>query len=299
MSAFANMPEFSIASLKAAALDVPPAFKGRWATIELRPDLFVPQAFTVGVIVQADGGETRYSLLDSFKKFECIYGKAFPKQELYELMQKAAVSLGRIFRASHSLDAVEFDTPNLYLSAPAFTSGGSVEGVLERLFRELVVMRPSARESDDADSSVSTARARELVNEELKRIAGLDYEKIIVPEDAQFFEDSAGALHKFDVGLITPGGCGSVISASYKAPATIEINLLRASSDVASFAKLKSLQGRSIFVLSSEQSSSDVSSLLGEQLWKLESAGFRVSEFPTPIEVARDIYEWAAPSLRR
>jgi hypothetical protein len=299
MSTLTNVPAFSIANLKAAAINVCPAFKGQWSTIEFRPDLFVPQAFTIGVIVQADDGSLRFALLENYKKFECVYGENFPKREMSDLMHRAHSTMSKLAQDKADINLIRFDSPNLFTSSPSFTSGSSIEAVLERLYRDIVVMHPTGRDTAGiTDDFISTARARELVNTELKRIAGMDYERIIVPQDEQYFLDSTGYMHRIDVGLVTPRGCGSIVSAAYRSQQSIEINLLRASSEVGTFAKLKNLAGRSIFVLGPDHRPNDeVSAFIGEQLWKLENAGFRVSEFPTPAEVARDIYEWASPNL--
>jgi hypothetical protein len=53
---------------------------------------------------------------------------------------------------------------------------------LERLYDELVVMAPSAKKKANEFESIDTPRARHLVNIEIKKIVGIDFEKFVYPK---------------------------------------------------------------------------------------------------------------------
>ena len=72
------------------------SFSGAWATVELQPDVFVPQRFTIGIVVQTPGDRLHFKLLDDFKKFECLYHDHFPQKSVRELLAYAAAGLAVI-----------------------------------------------------------------------------------------------------------------------------------------------------------------------------------------------------------
>lgn len=290
--------------LSQMALSTPKAsFAGTWTTVELQPDIFAPQRFTVGVAVQSPGGRLHFKLLDDFKKFECIYLGRFPQRSARELLAHAEETLRAAVRAKTQLPDIVFETNCLSLAAPSYTSGEDQETTVERLFDEVVVMSPTDQKKPKEFESIDTPRARKLVNIELKKIAHMDYEKIVRPDDQGLLLDYEGAKHFLDLNLLTATACGSVASAVYKTAQSVELNLLKTSRDLTTFSRVRQMDDIGLFLLLPEPGALDskefkrIKEVIDEHEWKLERDGFRVVSLDSPELLASEIYSWAKPSL--
>lgn len=279
--------------------------QGSWATVEFQPDLFAPQSFTVGVVVKPNGGRVHYHLLSDLKKFDCIYGANFPKNSVTEFLSDAEECLRLACKSVASIDQIEFCTPNLRLSKPVFTSGQSAEEILTRLYSDVVILEPNAlKVAKSSFETLDNLAVRKLVNEKLKEIAALDYNRIVIDAGDGFLAREGDRTHHLDFNLKTSTACGSVVSAVYKSPQHIEMNLLRANLDLNTYALIaKNITSRGVFLMLPEKGQLDpkevakMEDIIGEQSWKLEKDGFRVSAFSSPDMLASDIYEWAKPNL--
>lgn len=280
-----------------------PEFEGCWATLELQPDLFVPQHFTVGVVIQAPNDRLHYHLLSDFKKFECIYGSRFPKKIIREMFSHVEEVLRAAVRDSQSLDQIKFHTSNLFLSKSSHTSGASFEVVVERLYGDMVVLEPHNNPKIRQFESLDNPAVRDLVNIELKKIAAMDFEKIVLDSKSGFSVVDGDRKHFFDINLRTTRACGSVVSAVYKTAQSIEMNLLRANIDLSTFSKIKNIQDKGVFLMLPERGDLEnnewtkIENVVGEQSWKLEKDGFRVVSLDSAQEIAREIYDWAKPTI--
>jgi hypothetical protein len=280
-----------------------PEFEGRWSTLELQPDLFVPQHFTVGVVVQASNDRLHYHLLSDFKKFECIYANRFPKKTIREMFSHAEEVLRAAVRDNKSLENVEFNTSNLFLSKSSYTSGASFDVVVDRLYNGLVVLEPHITSKVRQFESLDNPAVRDLVNCELKKIAAMDYEKIVLDSKSGFSVEDGDRTHYFDINLRTTRACGSVVSAIYKTAQSIEMNLLRANIDLSTFSKIKNIKEKGVFLMLPDRSDLDgnewnkIGNLVDEQSWKLEKDGFRVVSLDSAHEIAKEIYDWAKPTI--
>lgn len=294
-----------VAHLSALAVSVgSPKFSGAWSTVELQPDIFVPQRFTVGVVVQSPGDRLHFKLLDDFKKFECIYQGSFPQRSVRELMAYAEQALRQAVHEKKAIPEVRFDTNCLMLSAPSFTSGIDHEATVERLYTELVVMVPSGKKKGVAFESIDTPRARQIVNEKLKEIAGYDFDKFVLPEkQGQLLDVPDGGRHWLDINLLTRRSCGSVTSAAYKSAQSVEMNLLKASLDLTTYSRVKGLDSVGLFLLLPDATAIEpkefkrIEEVIGDHEWKLEREGFQVSSLANPEQLAAEIYDWAKPCL--
>lgn len=279
-----------------------PAFSGAWTTVELQPDVFVPQRFTVGIVVQTPGDRLHFKLLDDFKKFECLYHDHFPQKSARELLAYAEAALRQAVKAKTAIPEVVFDTHCLTLSTPHFTSGDDRETTVERLFSEIVVMAPSARRKGSDFESIDTPRARALVNAELKKIAGMDFEKIVTPDNQGILLDYEGVRHFLDLNLLTAKACGSVTSAVYKTAQTVEINLLKSSRDLTTYSRVRDMDSIGLFLLMPDAAMMEskdfkrIEEVIEEHEWKLERDGFRVTSMASAFDLAKEIYEWAIES---
>lgn len=280
-----------------------PAFAGAWSTVELQPDVFVPQRFTVGVVVQTPGDRLHFKLLDDFKKFECLYHDHFPQKSARELLAYAEAALRQAVQSKTALPEIVFDTHCLTLAAPSFTSGDDRETTVERLFSEVVVMAPSAKRKGSDFESIDTPHARALVNAELKKIAGMNFERIVTPDNQGILLDFEGVKHFLDLNLLMHKACGSVTSAVYKTAQSVEINLLKSSRDLTTYSRIRQMDDIGLFLLLPDSSAMEpkefkrIEEVINEHEWKLERDGFRVTSLNSPSELAADILEWAKPSL--
>jgi len=281
----------------------PSSFVGQWSTLELQPDLFAPQCFSVGVIVQAPQQRLHYHLLSDFKKFECIYSKQFPKKALVEMFTHAEEVLRQAAQARIALEKVDFGSPNLRLSAPAHTSGETSDSIIERIYRDVVVLEPGLSTRVRQFDSLDTPSVRDLVNQALKSIAGSDFERIVLDAKKGVLIPDGIRTHYLDVNLKTSGACGSVISAVYKTTSTVEMNLLRANLDLTTFSKLQRIKNKGVFLMLPERTQlapaewERIENVVGEQSWKLEKDGFRVVSLDSADGLAKEIYDWARPTL--
>lgn len=279
------------------------SFEGAWTTIELQPDIFVPQRFTVGVAVQSPGGRLHFKLLDDFKKFECVYGGQFPQRSARELLAYAEETLRAAVQAKTQIPEILFETNCLSLAVPSYTSGEDQETTVERLFEEVVVMAPTQERKPREFISIDTPRARKLVNAELKKIAQMDYEKIVRPDDQGLLLDYDGAKHFLDLNLLTAKACGSVTSAVYKTAQSVELNLLKTSRDLTTYSRVREMDDIGLFLLLPELGTLEakefkrITEVIKEHEWKLERDGFRVVSLASPLMLAMEIYDWARPTM--
>ena len=287
------------AQLRSFALKIPaPAYSGSWATIDLQPDLFSPQRFCIGVVVVDGNDGLSFRVISDASKFECVYGRA-AGASIRALVESAERTLVRAFDGKVQLDKLEFESDNLSISTPMPTSGASPEAVLNRLFGDVVAMDQGGEKAQRDFISLDTAQVRLLVSNELKRIAGIAHERVIMDATNVIVRDESGRVHRLDVNLRSEKGAGSIVSAVYKTPSTIELSLLRGSRDLATYARIKKLDDIALFIVSASRDQfgpgeyERVSELLDEQSWRLENQGLRVTTFDEPLRVAHSVLEWA------
>lgn len=277
--------------------------EGFWSTLELQPDLFASQSFSVGVVVQTDNDRIHYHLLSDFRKFDCIYGHNFPKSTVIEMLSQAEEILREAAQKRFNLNEVDFWTDNLRLSKPMFTSGKDIETIIDRLYRDVVVLEPHDTKKIQLFETLDTPTVRKLVNDRLKEIAALDFERIVLDSDTGVLVRDGEKSHHLDFNLKTSSACGSVVSAVYKTVQSIEMNLLRANLDLTAYCRFNNFSARGVFLMLPDQSKLEpkewrkVEDVVGEQSWKLERDGFRVAAFDSPELLAKEVYDWALPTL--
>lgn len=276
-----------------------PPFVGGWTTVELQPDMFSPQKYAVGVVVAPVSGRLAFRLISDTAKLQCIYGRKMAGH-LEDILRSAEFTLSRAASSSLSLSDVAFDTTNLQLSPVWPTSGLAQEAVLSRLFNEVIALEPVEEDKPEADFvSLDNEQVRALVASELKRIAGLAYDNIVVDSKQTLVTDDVSGSHQLDFNLRVANGVGSVVSAVYKTPGTVELNLLRADRDLRTYGGIKKLTNMAVFLMTpsadllTRSEYSRLSDLIDETSWRLERGGVKVSAFDEPAPIAQGILEWA------
>lgn len=286
--------------LRAHLADVPRApFEGDWTTIELQPDPFSRQRFTVGVVVADTQGGFAFRLLDDLAKFECIYDKE-DVAAFRTLMESAEHCLLRARKNRSSLREFSFEVDAVSLGDLWPTAGESAEDIANRLFFDVVPFIPKDERKARDFLTLDNTAVRQKVDEELKRIGGLAFERIVTEPHRTMLDRASGEPHRLEFNLEPSGKAGSVISAVYKTLDRVELNFLRASRDLATYSRLRDLKERlALFVMTPARDSMPPSDLerldnvLGEQSWNLEKQGFLVASHDTAEPLARDVLEWA------
>ena len=137
------MNPISFSHLHQHAAPVSPSpVEGFWFTLELQPDLFAPQSFSVGVVVQTKGKGVYCRLLKDLMKFKHIYGHDFPELIVGEMLSQAEEILRQADQKRVDLKQVNFGTDNLKLSKPMSTSGKTVDDIINRLYKNVVILEP-------------------------------------------------------------------------------------------------------------------------------------------------------------
>jgi len=300
-SFYLSAGEDPYAHLRRHAAVVPRAgFEGLWATIELQPDAFARQRYTVGVAVGAMDGGFSFRLLDDLLKFECIYDRE-DVAEIRALIDGAEQSLLRCRKEKIELRDLAFDSEAVVLGDLWPTAGPSQDAVLSRLFSDVVPFLPREQRKQRDFVTLDNTSVRRMVDDELKRIAGLAFERISTEPRRALRDQATGEAHYIEFNLEPPGKAGSVISAVYKTPMSVELNFLRASSDLATYARVKGLKDRQLglFVMTPAENAMPpaemerIENILGEQSWNLEKQGFRVSAHTAASALAQDVWDWA------
>ncbi|OOG58082.1 hypothetical protein B0E49_04440 [Polaromonas sp. C04] len=276
------------------------AFDGLWATIELQPDPFARQRYTVGVVVAGMDGTFSFRVLDDLAKFECLYGRD-DVAELRTLLETAEQGLLRARKDQMPLRDVQFDSTAVLLGDLWPTAGASLDAVLSRLYLDVVPFIPREERKTRDFITLDNTSVRRMVDDELKRIAGLSFERIHTEPQRALRDHATGESHWLEFNLEPPGKAGSVISAVYKTPTSVELNFLRASRDLATYARVKGLLDRqlALFVMTPAPGAMPpaelerVENILGEQSWNLEKQGFLISAHSSPSPLAQDVWDWA------
>lgn len=127
----------------------PAPIEGFWFTLELQPDLFAPQSFSVGVVVQTKGGGVYCRILEDLTKLKHLYGHNFPEAMVGHVLSKAEETIRQaeqnqfdLSSLSHIGHEMDFGTDNLKLSKPMFTSGKNIDDIVNRLYENVVVLEP-------------------------------------------------------------------------------------------------------------------------------------------------------------
>jgi len=280
----------TLAELKKRTAPAPThGFAGVWRTIEWQPDLFTPQKFIIGVIIETSA-KRAFKLMDGPHRLECFFKPAPITQEFNGMM-------------AHLRHTLAENNPllshNLSISDGLFIQGGSMSDKLDQLFNEIVVAARPAQEGTRNESvGPDTDTVRKTVASELKRIMGLRYEQV-ARENGETL-----ANHHLDVPLAPTHGAASIISGCYRSTSTIETKLLRAANDINAYAAALKKPKKAIFMQMPDASAPlsakerrDIERMTGEEAWKLECAGFAVPRQERAADLARDIDQWATPLI--
>lgn len=284
---------------KAAAR--PRDFRGEWFVLEWQPELASPQRFVVGVAVRG-GNESAWATIDHFDRFDCIYDGAVAPERVRFVLDYAVAGLkDRGF--GEAGDAVSLGSPQLALRPMGFASGHDAATTARRLLEDVAVIGlPRARKAATF-TPVENEKARAMVKDSLRRIAKLDYERIVRPD--------TGITYRFgevdrtlNLALWTGRGCGDIVSAWLTSRHNIEFQALKSYVEIETAAKQYGKGDRGLFFLRPSSTKGltrvqrdAIDRFFDEDAYKFRAQGILIETQPSPDALAAAIYDWARPAL--
>ncbi|MCP9337621.1 hypothetical protein [Stutzerimonas xanthomarina] len=204
-----------------------PIVKGHWRPISVCLDQDTGEYLNVGVMF-THGGKVEVRMLDSFDRIKCLYDNRIDQNDLAHLMYDIEAS---IIETGADLPEILSDT--IRLGAPLFASGESAESVVDEFYEDVVTLgRPRAGAQEYAFRYQSTPKLRSSVFDLMKQRMHMQASRIIQTERFQLPLRNSGHRIEMDVPLLSSTASGTIVSAWYKSPLVVEINLLQASADL-------------------------------------------------------------------
>lgn len=204
-----------------------PVVKGHWRPISVCLDEDSGEFLNVGVMF-THAGKVEVRMLDSFDRIKCLYEDRIDHNDLAHLLYDIEAS---IMETGADLPDMLSDT--IRLGTPLFASGESAEAVVDEFYRDIVTLgRPRQGAQEYAFRYQSTPKLRSSVFDLMKQRMHMQASRIIQTERFQLPLRTSGHRIEMDVPLLSASASGTIVSAWYKSPLVVEINLLQASADL-------------------------------------------------------------------
>lgn len=218
-------------NLKALAEDTKSTLiKGEWRAIRVSLDFVSEESVNVGVLFQED--DTRhFRLMNNAKPVAKIFGPA-AEDELRFLLSVTQSCLENNYPS--------FPAQNITLGEPKFAAGNSPEEIVDRLYQSVVTLarRPDPKRHARHLTPLNNTWIRSRSLSEVRKKLGLSA-RDFAPEDEAYLATVNSHQVALDLPLRAKDRVGSVISSAFFQKETIELNYLRAVTDIHT--------GRSIF----------------------------------------------------
>jgi hypothetical protein len=267
--------------------------RGEWFVVRWTPDIATGETLNIGVgFVEA--GRTHFRLLDYFERISCFYGE----RAIYQ-----AELVTTIVGESLRQNVAQSPIAQVIYQPKGYAQGLSINEILSNLFEHTVSLAKKVKEqkSKDRFSGITTEKLYTCLVDELKKIAGIDYEQFTPPNSSISYDDVSGSHElyiPFRDGASLLGGLASTV---YSNVSTIELNLLKAARDVETALKLGKGKrpcvfllkpGSQIDTLKPEQVSS-IESILDKFDWHMTKQGIAVGSHMEISGLAQEIFEWS------
>lgn len=138
---------------------------------------------------------------------------------------------------------------------------------------------------------------RQQVKDAARRIGGLQADRVFTPGGIIEVIDG-GRKHYLDIPIKTGAKVGSIMSAWYNTPSTIEKHFLRAQSNLAVAAERGRYEA-GLFIsmpsgLEGHKNQQQVEDIIDDIYWRLSRTGYYLEVRETPEALAQEILDWAA-----
>jgi hypothetical protein len=269
-----------------------PRVSGKWFNVRYCPNPAGGEVFNIGVAyvenaVDAAARQVHARLLENLEGFRTLFGEAFEEELRFSI---------EVVRSALSQKMLDAPLRNVVFGEPRYAAGDSEKDVLDRLFASTVSFH-EAKQSPSAQRGPAqhNGAVRKAVFDALRLKADLRAERIIAGDPVYFASDDRGR-YPLDVPLRGDKLLGSVVSGAYRTRQPLENNLLRASLDLETAARIFKQDRLGFFVMrvvgedAADSSLDDVIDTVG---WKLHKHGVHVGIEETPERLADDILSWS------
>jgi hypothetical protein len=272
-----------------------PAFAAQASHIFWEPVIGSGERITAAVALRDGAGEVRVINLLSPEVLSLLYrGQGVNASGLLGMM---ADSLKRHLRKTSDLS--DWRAPISGFTAQPMRDfvGHSAEDILDQvagLHSSLYKAKAPQKAQRQPTHKDETIRRR--VKEAAKKRFGLQADSIFTQGGIIEVVDSGGK-HHLDIPIKTDSKVGSIMSAWYSTPSTIETHFLRTQSDLAVAAERGSYD-TGLFIsmpngLEGHKNQQQVENLIDDIYWRLKRTGCYLEVRETPEALAEEIMSWA------
>lgn len=277
--------------LSSLATPVPaPKVSGQWFNIRYCPDLAGGELLNIGVgYVDAQRQMVHARLIENLDAFRVLFGESFEQE----------VRFARdVVRSSLADRALDPPLRSVMFSERRFAAGESEQELVDRLF-EATVSFNEARAVNAARREVAqnNATVRKAVFDAIRLKADLRADRIIAPDPVYIARDG-DRTYPLEIPIRSERLLGGLVSADYRTKQPLENNLLRASLDLETAARIFRQDRLGFFIMRSVEAVDAAFSRVADDVidtigWKLLKQGVHVSVEDTPERLADEILSWS------
>lgn len=272
-----------------------PLVKGFWRPISVCLDEDAGEFLNVGVMYSYGAGKVEVRMLDAYDRLKCLYDNRIDPNEVAHLLYDIEAS---IMEAGEQLPEEFSDT--IRLGVPLFASGVNAEAVVNEFYDDVVTLgRDKNGAQEYAFRYQSTPKLRATVFDLMKQRMHMQASRIIQTERFQLPLRNSGHRIEMDVPLLSSTASGTIVSAWYKSPLVVEINLLQASADLNLIRSNSDRQASAISVLVPGDESGLTTTELRKhdaatrrQIDRIRATGIEVLEASTTGELVDQTVSW-------
>lgn len=272
-----------------------PSWRGNWARIWLRPDLFSAQEYLVGAVALDARGLADFRVISGVQKLECIYGagsKGVFERMLVEL--RKCLSELRAVHGSLNSDSL----PEFFRIDPVGTlRGGLASEALERMLRDGTI--PLEEDSPKGKRArFSSRQASDVIKEVLDKVR----DKLGYNANSVICEDYYGdQKHQVGVNLVTASAAGIVASGWYSSAERIQLEFLLGANTLDTYvsAKKRDRTRSALFFMRptaedglTRAIATDVEARLDDLEWRLTQQQVRVVTHSKSENLANEVADW-------
>jgi hypothetical protein len=277
--------------LSSLATPVPaPKVSGQWFNIRYCPDLAGGELLNIGVgYVDAQRRKVHTRLIENLEAFRVLFGEGFEQEVRFAL---------DVVKSTLAKRELESPLRSIVFSEHRFAAGESERELVDRLFEATVSFNEAkAVAVARRDTAQNNASVRTAVFDAIRLKAELRADRIIAP-DPIYVAREGDRSYPLEIPIRSDRLLGSLVSAAYRSKQPLENNLLRASLDLETAARIFSQDRLGYFVMRSVHALDAAFSRVADDIidtigWKLHRQGVHVGVEDTPERLADEILAWS------